>query len=91
MDCYKNQAGCSFLGKEGRRAALRASDGRPLFYLREEKSRWVLACFPFSCEDLTEALLEFTAALTHLEMLPLCPLSWPLVGLKTQYMQSPCD
>lgn len=71
---------------------LRASyDGRPLFYLREEKERWVLAYFPHFYEDLTEALLEFTAALTHLEMLPPLPLSWQPVGLKTQYMQSPCD
>lgn len=42
------------------RAVIRAVDGRPFSY--EEKRRWVLAYFPFSCEDLTEALLEFTAA-----------------------------
>lgn len=50
-----------------------------------------LACFSLSSEDLTEALLEFTAALTYLEMLPPFPLSWQLVGLKTQDTQSWCD
>lgn len=69
---------------------LRASYGRPLPYLREEKERWVLAYFPHFCEDVTEALLELTAALTHLEMLSPLPLSWQPVGLKTQYMQSLC-
>lgn len=62
---------------------LRASSGRPLFYFREEKGRWVPAYFPHSHENLTEALLEFTAAVTHLEMLPPLPLSWQPVGLKT--------
>lgn len=38
-----------------------------------------------------EALLEFTAALTYLEMLSPFTLSWQPVGLKTQYMQSLCD
>ena len=50
-----------------------------------------LSLFPRFSEDLPEALLEFTAALTHLEMLPPLPLSWQSVGLKTQYRQSPCD
>lgn len=39
---------------------IRAGDGRPFSY--KEKRRWVLASFSLSCEDLTEALLEFTAA-----------------------------
>ena len=30
-------------------------------------------------EDLTEAVLEFTAALIYLKMLPPFPLSWQLV------------
>lgn len=59
--------------------------------LREEEGRWVLVYFPHSYENLTEALLEYTAAVTHLEMLPPLPLSWLPVGLKTEYMQSPCN
>lgn len=74
---------------------LRTSNRRPLFYLkRQGKKRGggqFLAYFSLSSEDLTEALLEFTAALTYLEMLPPFPLSWQLVGLKTQDMQSWCD
>lgn len=49
----------SFLGREGESSVIRAGDGRPFSY---EEKRWVLAYFPLSCEDLTEALLEFTAA-----------------------------
>jgi len=59
------------------------SCGRPLFSLREEEERWVRSYFPHAYEDLTEALLEDTAAVTHLEMLPPLPLSWQPVGLKT--------
>lgn len=80
--------------KEGRNSVLRASNGRPLFYLKRQGKKGgvcPLAYFSLSSEDLTEALLEFTAALTYLEMLPPFPLSWQLVGLKTQDMQSSCD
>lgn len=35
-----------------------------------------LSLFPHFSEDLAEALLEFTATLTHLEILPSIPLSW---------------
>lgn len=50
----------SFLGREGESSVIRAGDGRPFSY--KEKRKWVPAYFPLSCEDLTEALLEFTAA-----------------------------
>lgn len=80
-----------FLEEEGRSSVLRAGNGRHLFYLKRGGKKWVLTYFSLSSEDLTEALLESTAALTYLEMLPPFPLSWQLVGLKTQYMQSLCD
>lgn len=72
---------------------LRTSNRRPLFYLKRQGKggRQFLAYFSLSSEDLTEALLEFTAALTYLEMLPPFPLFWQLVGLKTQDMLSWCD
>lgn len=67
----------------------------PCFIRRDkEKEGWGAVpslFFPLSSEDLTEALLEFTAALTYLEMLPPFPFSWQLVGLKTQDTQSWCD
>lgn len=61
---------------------LRAELWKTLVFFEEEE-RWVQSYFPHPYEDLTEALLEDTAAVTHLEMLPPLPLSWQPVGLKT--------
>lgn len=63
---------------------------RPWFYVKE-KERWVLASFPHFYEDLTEALLELTAALSDSAGDAASPSPFLATSESAHAVQSPWD